>query len=81
MSMVKKEIGEEAVVWDPEWMWEHWEKRKYLHKLKKYLLDSSIVNILIHFNSSKAFFFIVYQWIGGMLKKILKSEHIFLKLS
>lgn len=56
-------------------------KEKVSSQVKKYLLDSSIVNILIHFNSSKAFFFIVYQWIGGMLKKILKSEHIFLKLS
>ena len=46
-------------------------KEKVSSQVKKYLLDSSIVNILIHFNSSKAFFFfIVYQWIGGMLKKI-----------
>lgn len=35
-------------------------KEKVSSQVKKYLLDSSIVNILIHFNSSKAFFFSLF---------------------
>ena len=45
-------------------------KEKVSSQVKKDLLDSSIVNILIHFNSSKAFFFHCLPMDWGMLKKI-----------
>ena len=45
-------------------------KEKVSSQVKKDLLDSSIVNILIHFNSSKTFFSLFTNGLGNVKENL-----------